>query len=50
MEWLWAAVAAWFGWNIVAPFLFLFGLLAVAIIRGVVLGTKKSPSRSRGVS
>lgn len=21
MDWLWAAVAAWFGWNIVAPFL-----------------------------
>jgi hypothetical protein len=33
MDWLWAAVAAWFGWNIVAPFLLLLGVFVVVVLR-----------------
>ena len=31
MEWLWAAVGAWFGWNVLAPVICIL-LVAVAVI------------------
>lgn len=36
MDWLWAAVAAWFGWNVVAPVFFLFVVLLVVVLRAAI--------------